>query len=246
MQTDKPTLAIMAAAVFCLALVTQAQTAASSRYRVEGTVIPAGVGRSSHAALTLYQIVAQPELLGDAAGSVGTVLQGWRLPARVERLYRYALEPGWNLQGAPGLSDQSAGYIFSGAGGAPIKIGNLQYLTPTNSFIEADDDDPVLGLQAFWVFSYWGGSGRLFATPDAHTPDDGTAWQDLLQAGWNLFSPPYTVTVPSSDAVAVPASGSIVAVWRWDPASSSYAVVLPGEELHPLAGYWVFKLNTEY
>lgn len=238
MQTEKPIMAIVGVAVFCLALAVQAQTAASSRYRVEGTVTPAGAGRSSQAALLLYQIVAQPEPLGDAAGSVGTVLQGWRLPAPVEPSYRYTLQAGWNLQGAPGDSDQTTGQVFTGSGGAPIKVGNIQYLTPADTLIEADDADPIVGLQAFWVFSYWGGSGRLFATPEAHTPDDGTAWQDLLQYGWNLFSPPYTVAVPSR--------GSIVAAWRWDAATASYEVVPPGAELRPLEGYWILKISEDY
>ena len=223
----------VAAAVAALTLAVQAQTAAPGLYRVEGTVTPAGAGRSSNAAMSLYQIVAQPEALGESSGSVGTVLYGWRLPAVVERLYRYALEAGWNLQGAPGLSNRSAGEVFTGPAGAPIKIGNIQYPTLSGSFVEAADSDPILGLQAFWVFSYWGGSGRPFDTSDAHTPDDGTAWQDLLQPGWNLFSPPYLVTVPPR--------GTVVVVWRWNPGAASYEIVPPGNELHPLDGYWIFK-----
>lgn len=229
---------VLAVALWAMALAAQAQTAASSRYRLEGTLTPAGAGRAGQTGgLALYQIVAQPEPLGESAGSLGTVVHGWRLPAVTERLYRYALQAGWNLQGAPGVSDQSAGAIFSGPAGAPIKIGDLQYATPTGSLVSADDRDPLLGLQAFWVFSYWGGSGQPFATPDALTPDDGSAWQDLLQPGWNLFSPPYLVTVPPR--------GAIVVIWRWDPEARSYEIVLPGAELHPLDGYWVFKAVTE-
>jgi hypothetical protein len=224
-----------ASAMLCLALAAAGAESASSRYQVEGTVTPAGAGHCANAAVSLYQIVAQPEPLGESSGHVGTVVHGWRLPAVVERLYRYALEAGWNLQGAPGVSDQSTGYVFTGPAGAPIKIGNVQYPATTGSFVEASDSDPILGLQAFWVFSYWGGLGRSFKTPDAPTPDDGPAWQSLLQPGWNLFSPPYTITVPSR--------GTIVVVWRWDPGTSSYEIVLPGEEMHPLDGYWIFTLD---
>jgi hypothetical protein len=227
---------LVAAAVAAVALSAQAQTTASSRYRLEGTVTPAGAGRSSNTAVVLYQIVAQPEPLGESAGSVGTVLHGWLLPAAAERLYRYALEAGWNLQGAPGLSDHTTGDIFSGPAGAPIKVGNIQYPTLAGAFVEAADSDPILGLRAFWVFSYWGGLGRSFGSPDALTPDDDSAWQDLLQPGWNLFSPPYLVTVPPR--------GTIVAVWRWNPGTAAYEIVPPGEELHPLDGYWIFKLNA--
>jgi len=225
----------VAAALVALALAAQAQNAASSRYRVEGTVTPAGAGQAANADLTLYQIVAQPDPLGESAGDLGTVVHGWRLPAVAERLYRYALEAGWNLQGAPGISDQTTGVIFTGPAGAPIKIGNIQYAVPGGSFVQAADSDPILGLQAFWVFSYWGGQGQPFATPEAHTPDDGTAWQDLLQPGWNLFSPPYVLTVPPR--------GRIIVVWRWVPATSSYEIVLPGAEMHPLDGYWIFTLD---
>jgi hypothetical protein len=226
-----------AGAVLCLALAAVGAESASGRYRLEGTLTPAGAGHAVGVGLTLYQIVAQPDPLGEFTGTVGTLQHGWRLPAKVEPLYHYVLEAGWNLQGAPGVSDRPAGAIFTGPAGAPIKIGNLRYPTPAGSFVEAADRDPILGLQAFWVFSYWGGEGRSFATPEAHTPDDGSAWQDLLQPGWNLFSPPYTVTVPSR--------GAIVVVWRWNPATTTYEIVPPGTDLRPLEGYWIFKVLVE-
>ena len=222
-------------AALALTLTAAGAESASSRYRVEGTVTPAGAGHTGSAAVAVYQIVAQPDPLGESSGDLGTVVHGWRLPAVAEALYRYALEAGWNLQGAPGVSDRTTGEIFTGPAGAPIKVGGIQYPTTTGAFVEAADSDPILGLQAFWVFSYWGGQGQPFATPEAHTPDDGTAWEDLLRPGWNLFSPPYLVTVPPR--------GSIVVVWRWDPRTASYQIVLPGGELHPLDGYWVFKLG---
>jgi hypothetical protein len=222
----------VAVAVAAMALAAQAQTAASSRYRLEGTVTPAGAGQSGQTGMTVYQIVAQPEPLGESAGNLGMLVHGWRLPAVVEFIYRYVLEPGWNLQGSPGVSDLSTGAVFTGPAGAPIKIGNIQYATPTGSFVQADDSDPLVGLQAFWVFSYWGGRGQPFTTPEAPTPADGSAWQDLLRPGWNLFSPPYMVTVPPR--------GTIVVVWRWNSATSSYEIVLPGAELQPLVGYWIF------
>jgi hypothetical protein len=238
MQASSHNLSLVVAAVLAaLSVLAQAQTTASSRFRVQGTITPAGAGRAANAAGSLYQIVAQPDPLGESRGSVGTTQHGWRLPAVATTLYHYALEAGWNLQGAPGVSDRTAGEIFTGPAGAPIKIGNLQYPSPTGSFVEAADSDPILGLQAFWVFSYWGGRGRTFDTPDAPTPEDGTAWQDLLEPGWNLFSPPYLVSVPPR--------GSIVVVWRWEPATAAYEVVLPGEEMHPLDGYWIFKLDEK-
>jgi hypothetical protein len=152
-------------------------------------------------------------------------------------LYRYVLEAGWNLRGSPGVSNLSGGAIFTGSAGAPIKIGNIQYPTLAGTFVEADDSDPLLGLQAFWVFSYWGGRGRYFSVADSETPADGTSWQSMLQPGWNLFSPPYVITVPPR--------GVIVVVWRWNAPTSSYEMVLPGDELRPLEGYWVFKLDQE-
>lgn len=209
----------------------------NSQFRVQGTVTPAGAGRTKATGLVLDQIIAPPEAFGAAVGEDAAVLHGWRLPPAVARLYRYALAAGWNLKGAPGISDQTAGFIFTGAAGAPIKIGNLQYPAPDGSLVEADDSDPILGLQAFWVFSYWGGTGRSFAAPEAPLPGDDSDWQDLLRPGWNLFSPPYTVTVP--------ARGRVVVVWRWDPATTAYVVVAPGEVLRPLDGYWVFVLDPE-
>jgi|GEM_PF-1804506 len=220
-----------------LALTATAADTVSSQFRVQGTVVPAGAGRTTAPGLVLDQIVAQPEAFGAAAGESGTVLHGWRFPPAVERLYRFALAAGWNLKGAPSTSDQTMGFIFTGAAGAPIKIGHIQYPAPDGSLVEADDTDPVLGLQAFWVFSYWGGTSRPFATPDALQPGDGTDWQDLLRPGWNLFSPPYMVTVP--------ARGRIAVAWRWDPATTAYVVVAPGEVLRPLEGYWVYVLDPE-
>jgi hypothetical protein len=214
-----------------------AQTASSGLFRIEGTGLPAGAGRATGPGRVLDQIIAQPEPFGDSAGAAGTVLHGWRFPPVVERLYRYALAAGWNLKGAPGVSDHTTGHIFTGPAGAPIKIGNIQYPTLDGGFVEADDGDPLLGLQAFWVFSYWGGQGQSFRTPEAHRPDDGVPWQDLLEPGWNLFSPPYMITVPPR--------GRIVVVWRWDTATAAYVVVAPGQIMLPLQGYWIFVLDQE-
>ena len=152
----------------------------------------------------------------------------------MEALYRYAIAAGWNLKGAPGPTDAPIGAVFSGASGASIKVGPIQYPTTSGEFVEADDRDPLLGNMAFWVFSYWGGKGQPFASRDAHTPGDGTPWQDLLLPGWNLFSPPYSVTVPPCE--------EIIVVWRWDPAARAYRVVRPGSTMKPLEGYWVFRL----
>ena len=237
---NRPTRLTLAALAFSLALAgtVAAQSAGSSQYRVEGTVTPAGAGKSAGATLTLDQIVSQPEPLGDSANAQVSVAHGWRLPPTAARLYHYALAAGWNLQGSPGLSEQTAGTIFTGPAGAPIKIGRIQYPRVAGGFVEADDTDPLLALQAFWVFSYWGGQGREFATPEAHEPGDGTPWQDLLQPGWNLFSPPYTVTVP--------APGRITIVWRWDPAAGTYRIVESGANLLPLEGYWLYALPAQH
>jgi hypothetical protein len=231
-------LAALVGAGLGLASRSAAAETASSQFRVEGTITPAAAGQARGPGLVLDQIVAQPEPFGESAGVAGTVLHGWRFPRAVARLYRYALAAGWSLRGAPGLSDQTTGHVFTGPAGAPIKIGNLQYPSADGAFVQADDSDPILGLQAFWVFSYWGGQGQVFGTPDAHQPGDGTAWQELLQPGWNLFSPPYAVTVP-------PRGGDIVVVWRWDTATAAYAVVAPGEVMRPLEGYWLFVLDQE-
>ncbi len=228
--------ALMGTAVW-LATRTAGGEASSSLFRVQ-SALPAAAGRTRGSGLTLDQVVAPPAPLGDlSSGERFTLLHGWRFPPAVERLYRFALAAGWNLKGAPGTSDREAGFIFTGRSGAPIKIGTLLYPAADGTLVQADDSDPLLGLHAFWVFSYWGGTGQPFAAPEAHQPDDGTAWENLLQPGWNLFSPPYAVTVP--------ARGRIVVVWRWDPGRAAYQIVLPGEVLLPLEGYWVFVLDEE-
>lgn len=227
-------LGVLAGWGFCLA--GGGVETASASYRVEGNLTPVAGGAAGNTSYSVYQVVGQPDILGDASAAGYVVLHGWRIPAAVAQLYRYALEAGWNLKGAPGLSDRSAGEIFTGAAAAPIKVGNIQYAVP-GGLVEAADSDPLLGLQAFWVFSYWGGTGQWFSTPEAHTPGDGTPWRSLLQPGWNLFSPPYAVTVP-------PRGTGIVVVWHWVPATSSYEVILPGQNLLPLEGYWVFAAAT--
>lgn len=216
-----------------VALALRAADTASTTYRVDGNLTPAAGGSVVGASYALHQVVGQPEALGEAHGSLYAVEHGWRIPAPVAQLYRYALEAGWSLKGSPGVSDQTIGTIFTGAAGAPTKVGNLQYANPDGSLVAAADSDPVLDLQAFWVFSYWGGTGQPFAAPEAHQPGDGTHWHELLEPGWNLFSPPYVVTVP-------PRSTGIVVVWRWDSAAATYELVLPGRNLFPLDGYWIF------
>lgn len=218
----------------CGLLAARAAETASAGYRVDGTVTPAAGGGLGCASYGLYHLLGQPEPLGEASAPGQTILHGWRIPPIAVQLYRYDLEAGWSLRGSPGVSDQAIGPIFTGIAGAPIKVGNILYAGIDGSFVPAADSDPLIELRAFWVFSYWGGSGQTFTATDAPTPGAGTSWLDLLQPGWNLFSPPYVVTVPPRS------SSGIVVVWRWDPTSAAYEVVLPGRNLVPLEGYWVF------
>ncbi|MBN2452395.1 MAG: hypothetical protein JXR77_18560 [Lentisphaeria bacterium] len=208
--------------------------AAGAIFRIDSDPVPAGAGASSTGAHGLRSLVGQPDAVGDAAGQALKIAHGWRIPAVVEMLRRYALDAGWNLKGSPGLSDQPIGVIFTGAGGAPIKIGNVMYPTPTGDCVEAADSDPLLANLAFWTFSYWGGTGSPFGTPDAQRPEDGTHWLDTIGPGWTLYSPPYHVSIPLD--------GDIPVVWRWDPAARAYHPLLPGAILLPLEGYWIFRI----
>ena len=223
------------ALLVCLALgtVLSAADIGSSQFRVRGNVLSAAGGRTAGSQVGVEQILGQAEPLGVSRGSGSVLFHGWRIPPVVALLYRYALQGGWNLRGSPGISDRSIGEIFVGPAGAPIKIGNVQYADVDGNIVEADDADPLLANLAFWVFSYWGGESAPFDTPDAPRPGEGPSWLDELDDGWNLFSPPYHVTVPAFAHVAV--------VWRWNSATSSYELMLPGMIMRPLEGYWLFK-----
>ncbi|NLF17400.1 MAG: hypothetical protein GX595_09095 [Lentisphaerae bacterium] len=228
--------AILAGALVLAGLA--ATAAEAGRYHVTGSIAAAGDGSASGGGYRLQYVVgAGTAGAGNAASR--RVEHGWRLETPAPLRYRFRLEPGWNLCGAPGISDASIASIFRGAAGAPIKVGGVQYHAADGSLVTPAEADPLLAQESFWVFSYWGGLGEPFYAVDAPQPDDGSRWQDALQPGWNLYSPPYVVTVPG------PADGSrIISVWRWDPAAALYEPVLSPRLLEPLQGYWIFVAPT--
>ncbi len=229
----RPSAAILAGTLSVLAGL--AVTAAEAgRYRVAGGIAAAGDGTASGGGYRLQYVVGTGTAgVGNAANR--RVEHGWRLETPAPLRYRYRLEPGWNLCGAPGVSDASIATVFRGAAGAPIKVGGIQYLAADGSLVTPAEADPLLAREAFWVFSYWGGLGEPFYALDAPLPDDGSRWQDALRPGWNFHSPPYVVSVPSPGAAS-----RILSVWRWDPAEAAYVPMLPLQLLEPLQGYWIF------
>jgi hypothetical protein len=202
----------------------------NTRYRLSGRTPAAAGGVNSSGARRLTSIVGQPGPVGRCAGSQHTLQSGFQLPDVMRRLLQFALEPGWNLKGAPGATARTTDEVFRGAAGAPVKVGNIRYWNAeSQEYAEGNDADPLVGGWGFWVFSYWGGKSREFA----FAAEDRFPWEDELRPGWNLYSPPFQVTVPGGTDLLV--------VWKWNAALGSYELVYPGQNLVAGEGYWILR-----
>lgn len=214
----------------CLPRVCDAEGTANPGYRIDAWTVSSGGGRTAGDRNRVSGIGCQTAPGGRCAVGVRELHSGYAIPDVVLRMLQFTLAPGWNLKGAPGATHLTTDEIFRGAAAAPIKLGNIRYWdAELQEYVEGDDADPLVGRWGFWVFSYWGGQSR-----QAETADDAAAhWVDELLLGWNLYSPPYYVTVPQDDDVLV--------VWRWNAVLGSYELVYPGQNLIPGHGYWILR-----
>lgn len=147
--------------------------------------------------------------------------------------FRFALHPGWNLRACPMRPQETVGELFAGPAGHPIKVGAL-FAWDGNDYTTVPDSHVLTPTQGFWVYSYWGGTGRA-ATPAA--PPYRTLLVDELHAGWNLFGPSQLSSLPS------PATG-VHAAWRWDTGNQRYVKLASGALLHPGQAYWIYRSDS--
>jgi hypothetical protein len=207
-----------------------ADNTANSGYRVDAWTVSTAGGNMTGEQHRVTAVGSQACPAGRCAFDTRQLESGYAIPEVVVQLLQFALSPGWNLKGAPGATARTTDEIFRGAAGAPVKVGNIRYWdAELQDYVEGDDADPLVGRWGFWVFSYWGGQSR----PSETLADPVTSWVDDLLEGWNLYSPPYYVTVPQNNDVLV--------VWRWNAVDGSYELVYPGQNLIPGHGYWILK-----
>ena len=198
------------------------ESSANSAYRVHGWTLSASGGRIANGSHRLSCVAGESTPEGGCGGGLHDLWSGYSVPGIVRRLMQFALAPGWNLKGSPGATDLTIEEIFRGASGAPIKVGDIRYWDAAlQEYADGDDADPLVGGWGFWVFSYWGGEGRAFESADARE----VRWTEELLDGWNLYTPPFHVTVPSGMDILV--------VWRWDADAGAYELVYPGQNLFP-------------
>lgn len=202
----------------------------AASYRLEEGTVAAGTGTLSSSSYIMNGLVSQPSPVGETAGETFVLNSGVEVPAAVVEMLRFALVAGWNLKGSPGLTAEQIGKIFTGVRGAPIKIGDLEfYDTETGAYALSQDTDAIPANRAFWVFSYWGGTGTEFSLANPGVAM--TTWIDSLASGWNLFSPSIPITVPEDSR--------ILSIWKWDATAGTYLELYPGDVMSVLEGYWV-------
>ena len=178
----------------------------------------------------------EPVQAGRTVSASYVLESGARLPEGVARLLHYALSSGWQLLGAPGVSDRTTGEIFVGAAGASVKVGPIQYYNcMTLRYERGSNDEPIRAREGFWLFSYWGGESRTFA---AASEVAAAGWLEEIPVGrWVLYSPPGKIILPALDGVTV---------YAWNTLTQSYGEPLEaGDELLPLHGYWVYRTPEE-
>jgi hypothetical protein len=168
---------------------------------------------------------------GMAASASYTLFSGCRLPGEVEEILQYTLSAGWHILGSPGTSDISAGEVFVGRGGAPIRVGPLQYYNyETMRYVSAADSNLLVARRGFWVFSYWGGESRAFTASNRIAVRD---WLTEIPFGaWVLYSPPGNIVLPQEAGLTV---------FGWNAELQAYEQLLPGDTIEPLRGYWVYR-----
>ena len=153
------------------------------------------------------------------------------LPFLIDRapaVWRYVLEPGWNLKGAPVNTDQTIDTIFQTARGTSI-LHSMPAVWSGNGYNRKNGSDRLNATEGFWVFSYWGGESREFT---GQSPQSGDGLVSQLQQGWNLYSPPGYASRPPDNRIIV--------VWWWDPFLQEYVEIPAGANLLPLEGYWIY------
>jgi hypothetical protein len=170
---------------------------------------------------------------GRSAGPTMQLLSGYVATPRWKVVpYRFVLESGWNMKGTPVASDRTAADLFTDLAGNALKMGDLQ-AWEDGLYVAIEDSDTVSANTGFWVFSYWGGETQ----PVTGDPGNAAALEDQLASGWNLYSPSYHMTLKPS--------GTVLAVWHWNPELRAYTPVLPGQILAPTEGYWIYRAAAE-
>lgn len=198
--------------------------------RLQGT-IAAIAGPAAGETVQALNQGGEPSPAGIAAGESYTLFSGFRLPAEVEDILQYSLSAGWHMLGSPGVSDLTAGGIFVGRAGAPIKVGPLQYYNhETLRYVSAGDSSQLAARRGFWLFSYWGGQSRAFTVSNRIAPRD---WlKEIPYGAWVLYSPPGKIVLPDEPGLTV---------FGWNAQLQAYEPLGPGDAIEPLRGYWVYR-----
>ena len=136
------------------------------------------------------------------------------------------LSPGWNLVGIPLMASETVGELMSrgdreaGAGVWAWSWGGVHY-----EAVGADDWlNPERG---YWL---WSGSQEEVTLEVRGIPADGIF---SLRTGWNLVSPPASIS-------AEELSAEISDVWGWSGSGKRYERVTLEALLTPGGGYWVY------
>jgi hypothetical protein len=207
------------------------QESSGGRYAVRSAVLSTCSGHGTGTSHGLSSVLAPPAPPGTGESLALRLDSGYvmQLPAEPAP-QRLLLAPGWNLKGSPVTTADSIDSLFRDDSGYEIRLGDL-YFWGGDDYEARDAADVLPANEAFWVFSYWGGLSQEVQGVQGSTAD----LEDQLAEGWNLYSPTYHVTVPSSPDT------EIVIVWHWNPVSQQYDEVLSGQNLFPLEGYWIYK-----
>jgi hypothetical protein len=137
-----------------------------------------------------------------------------------------ALNEGWNLIGTPLIGTTPLGEMTSREGSRESMIVGAAWQWRSGEYKLARTDAPLCAEQGYWVYASSSGVCR---------PAAGLREQELLNPspGWNLVSPSATCTGAELGIGDAP-------VWGWDSASGCYVPVVPGTQLSPGLGYWVY------
>jgi gluconokinase len=92
----------------------------------------------------------------------------------------------------------------------------------------------LLALEALGILSDIAAAPDLLGAEEPRTFMLLALNEDELRPGWNLYSPPFQVTVPGGGT-------DLLVVWKWNAALGSYELVYPGQNLVAGEGYWILK-----